>query len=96
MVETTFEGISYDCQSRYGLWYKYLEGYNLSAMSIYCHKQFNEKVSIKRIRELRTTILNELYAGHHPETNQENFKGKESYMQKPNRTTLDITLTIWN
>ena len=43
-------------------------------MSIHCHKQFNEKVSIKRIRELRTTILNELYAGHHTETNQEDFK----------------------
>jgi len=51
-------------------------------MSIHCHKQFNEKVSIKRIRELRTTILNELYAGHHPETNQENFKEQRKLYAK--------------
>ena len=30
-------------------------------MAIYCREQFNEKVSIKRVRELRTTILNELF-----------------------------------
>lgn len=29
-------------------------------MAIYCREQFDEKVSIKRIRELRTAILNEL------------------------------------
>ena len=32
-------------------------------MAIYCREQFNEKVSIKRVRELRTTILNELFQG---------------------------------
>jgi hypothetical protein len=30
-------------------------------MAIYCREQFNEEVSIKRVRELRTTILNELF-----------------------------------
>lgn len=32
-------------------------------MAIYCREQFNEKVSIKRVRELRTTILNGLMTG---------------------------------
>ena len=31
-------------------------------MAIYCREQFDEKVSIKRVRELRTTILNELFS----------------------------------
>ena len=30
-------------------------------MAIYCRENFDEKVSIKRVRELRTTILNELF-----------------------------------
>ena len=30
-------------------------------MAIYCHEEFNEKVSIERIRQLRTKILNELF-----------------------------------
>ncbi|SLM31177.1 hypothetical protein MTBBW1_280013 [Desulfamplus magnetovallimortis] len=30
-------------------------------MAIYCRRQFNETVSIKRVREIRTTILNELH-----------------------------------
>jgi predicted metallo-beta-lactamase superfamily hydrolase len=33
-------------------------------MAIYCREQFNEKVSIKRVRELRNTILNELITAH--------------------------------
>lgn len=32
-------------------------------MAIYCHEEFNEKVSIKRVRQLRTKILNELFNG---------------------------------
>lgn len=30
-------------------------------MAIYCHEEFNEKVSIERIRQLRTKILNKLF-----------------------------------
>ena len=30
-------------------------------LAIYCRKQFNEKVSIKRVRQLRTAILNDLF-----------------------------------
>jgi hypothetical protein len=70
-------------RSRYGLMVQILGGLiTYLLMSIYCHKQFNEKVSIKRIRELRTTILNELYAGHNPETNQENFKEQRKLYAK--------------
>ncbi|MBU0969096.1 MAG: IS4 family transposase, partial [Proteobacteria bacterium] len=36
-------------------------------MAIYCREQFNEKVSIKRVRELRTSILNELFNGQNPD-----------------------------
>ncbi len=32
-------------------------------MAIYCHEQFNEPVSIKRIRQFKNTIQNELRAG---------------------------------
>ena len=32
-------------------------------MAIYCREHFDEKVSIKRVRELRITILNELFNG---------------------------------
>jgi len=32
-------------------------------MAIYCHEEFNEKVSIKRVRQLRIKILNELFNG---------------------------------
>lgn len=70
-------------RSRYGLMVQILGGLiTYLLMSIYCHKQFNEKVSIKRIREIRTTILNELYAGHHTETNQENFKEQRKLYAK--------------
>jgi len=29
-------------------------------LAIYCHEHYNEKVSIKRVRQLRTQIQNEL------------------------------------
>jgi len=43
-----------------------LVGYKITGvkyMAIYCHEQFNEPVSIKRIRQLRNSIQNELRAG---------------------------------
>ena len=51
-------------RSEYGLMVQILGGLiTYLLMTIYCREQFNEKVSIKRIRELRTTILNELFSG---------------------------------
>ncbi|WDN87937.1 hypothetical protein BuS5_00914 [Desulfosarcina sp. BuS5] len=47
--------------SRYGLMVQILAGLiTYLLMAIYCHEQFNEPVSIKRIRQLRNTIQNEL------------------------------------
>ena len=75
MVEATFKSISPDCQKRtrtYGTntWWSD----NLPAMAIYCRQQFDENVSIKRVRKLRTTILNELYGVHHATPDKQNFK----------------------
>jgi hypothetical protein len=51
-------------RSEYGFMVQILGGLiTYLLMAIYCREQFNEKVSIKRIRELRTTILNELFSG---------------------------------
>ncbi len=51
-------------RSEYGLMVQILGGLiTYLLMAIYCREQFNEKVSIKRVRELRTTILNKLISG---------------------------------
>jgi len=51
-------------RSEYGLMVQILGGLiTYLLMAIYCREQFNEKVSIQRVRELRTTILNELFQG---------------------------------
>ena len=48
-------------RSEYGLMVQILGGLiTYLLMSIYCLKEFNEKVSIKRIRQFRTAIQNEL------------------------------------
>ncbi|VVS91966.1 IS4 family transposase [Desulfoluna spongiiphila] len=50
-------------RSEYGLMVQILAGLiSYLLMAIYCHEEYGEKVSIKRIRELRTTIFNELCA----------------------------------
>ena len=41
-------------------------------IAIYCQEQFNEKVSIKRVRQLRTTILNELMNGQNQDQGNPN------------------------
>ena len=51
-------------RNEYGLMVQILGGLiTYLLMAIYCREQFNEKVSIKRVRQLRTTILNELMNG---------------------------------
>ena len=51
-------------RSEYGLMVQIMGGLiTYLLMVIHCHENYNEKVSIKRIRELRTTILNELFNG---------------------------------
>lgn len=47
-------------RSRYGLMVQILSGLiTYLLLAIYCHNNFNEKVSIKRVRELRISIHNE-------------------------------------
>ncbi len=62
-------------RSEYGLMVQILGGLiTYLLMAIYCRENFNEKVSIKRVRELRTTILNELFGGQEVnDTNHDNF-----------------------
>lgn len=56
-------------RSEYGLMAQILGGLiTYLLMAIYCQEQFNEKVSIKRFRELRIAILNELFNGQSSET----------------------------
>jgi hypothetical protein len=63
-------------------------------MAIYCREEYNEKVSIKRIRQLRTKILNKLFNSQdNPESDDDNnvkeqIKESNQLMQAPNRTAL--------
>ncbi len=51
-------------RSKYGLMVQILGGLiTYLLLAIYCRKQFDEKVSIKRVRQLRTAILNDLFGG---------------------------------
>ena len=48
-------------RSKYGLMVQILGGLiSYLLMAIYCHEQFGEAVSIKRIRQLRNNIQNEI------------------------------------
>ncbi len=64
MVERTPEGLpSYHliARSEYDLIVQILSGLiTYLLLTIYCRDEFNEKVSIKRVRQLRTAILNDL------------------------------------
>ena len=55
-------------RSEYGLMVQILSGLiTYLLLAIYCRNEFNEKVSIKRVRQLRTAILNDLI-GHDEDT----------------------------
>jgi len=63
-------------RSEYGLMVQILGGLiTYLLLAIYCHEQYNEKVSIKRVRELRTKISNEarnvIYEPLHPDNVKE-------------------------
>ena len=67
-------------RSQYGLMVQILGGLiTCLLMAIYCRQQFNETVSIKRIRELRITILNELYGNPQAEPDEKNIKEQRAY-----------------
>ena len=58
------DGINYwVATSRYGLTVQILAGLiTYLLLAIYCREQYNEKVSIQRVRQLRIKIQNELRA----------------------------------
>jgi hypothetical protein len=74
-------------RSEYGLMVQILAGLiSYLLMAIYCHEEYGEKVSIIRIRELRTNIFNELCAI--PDSTSIVRKKPKNGMQRPNRTLL--------
>ena len=65
-------------RSEHGLMVKILAGLiTYLLLAIYCHREFNEKVSIKRVRQLRITIQNELRAGTFDKPPDSNFKEQQ-------------------
>jgi len=64
-------------RSKYGLMVQILGGLiTYLLLAIYCREQFNEEVSIERVRELKNTILNELF------NNQNNIEKLEDQIFK--------------
>ncbi len=65
-------------RSEHGLMVQILGGLiTYMLLAIHCHKQHNEPVSIKRVRELRIQIQNELRNSHGPENSKKIIKEHE-------------------
>jgi len=65
-------------RSEHGLMVQILAGLiTYLLLAIYCHRQFNEKVSIKRVRQLRIQIQNELRNGLFDKLPDSNFKEQQ-------------------
>nr|WP_254782119.1 IS4 family transposase [Desulfoluna spongiiphila] len=75
-------------RSEYGLMVQMLAGLiSYLLMAIYCHEEYGEKVTIKRIRELRTDIFNELCAGENsPSARKKVSKTKRNKKKKRKRS----------
>ena len=62
-------------RSEHGLMVQILAGLiTYLLLAIYCHRQFNERVSIKRVRQLRIKIQNELRMGRYDKPPDLNLK----------------------
>lgn len=73
-------------RSEHGLMVQILAGLiTYLLLAIYCHRQFNERVSIKRVRQLRIKIQNELRAGVYDKPPDSNLK--EQILQSVNAKT---------
>jgi IS4 transposase len=71
-------------RSKYGLMVQIFGGLiTYLLMAIYCHEEFKEKVSIKRVRQLRIKIMNELFHG------QDNSGGTDDNNFKEQRKSSD-------
>ncbi|MCB9495247.1 MAG: IS4 family transposase [Desulfobacteraceae bacterium] len=73
-------------RSEYGLMVQILAGLiTYLLLAIYCRQQFNEKVSIKRVRQLRNAILNDLFTGCDdtpPDLNRDNTVKDQNILTK--------------
>ena len=73
-------------RSKHGLMVQILAGLiTYLLLAIYCHRQFNERISIKRVRQLRITIQNELRTGIFDKPPDSYFK--EQQLQQVNAKT---------
>jgi hypothetical protein len=80
-------------RSAYGFMVPVLGGLiNYLLLAIYCHKYFQERVSINRVRELRINTIRTL--GFEIFIPQSYRSRKITLMQKPNRTLLPLNLTL--
>ena len=67
-------------RSEHGLMVQILAGLiTYLLLAIYCYQQYNEKVSIKRVRELRIKIQNEIRMFDSNTANSKNFKERKPF-----------------
>jgi hypothetical protein len=67
-------------RSEHGLMVQILSGLiTYLLLAIYCYEQHNEKVSIKRVRQLRIKIQNELHASSFNAESSQNFKQQNDW-----------------
>jgi hypothetical protein len=67
-------------RSEHGLMVQILSGLiTYLLLAIYCYEQHNEKVSIKRVRQLRIKIQNELHASSFNAESLQNFKDQNDW-----------------
>jgi len=72
-------------RSEYGLMVQILSGLiTYLLLAIYCYEEHNEKVSIKRVRQLRIKIHNELLTSSVNTGNPQNFKEHNNWHQYAN------------
>ena len=75
-------------RSAYGLMVQILAGLiTYLLLAIHCHKHYQEKVSIRRVRQLRTTIENELRSMPMPDDDFDESNVKEKKLQFVNAKT---------
>ncbi len=74
-------------RSEYGLMAQILGGLiTYLLMAIYCRREFNENVSIRRVRELRTNIQNELYGTQQAKPGKKLSKNKKTKKKRRAKT----------
>jgi len=84
-------------RNAYGLMVQILAGLiTYLLLAIHCHKNYQEKVSIRRVRQLRTAIENELRSMPEDDFDESNVKGQKIRFidAKPNRKLLTLGVNL--